>query len=310
MKIGLLRQIRSRARYATYEDQVKFGTSVATKPDFTKSFEKKAFVKDPDTLNVRRRNYYNTKSVSQAVQFMQANHIPPPPEDDEVTNLTYSRYLAEAFQTEADGSRSSTRTIKHGKIQEDHRTKEEQEAFAKKVERDAKDMGRKLLDNTGRLRDLAADEAKRVESEGIDGNEFIQREPPPYLKSDFIDEVLKKADATPMPLYERMKGTNQKEKLKNYDEAMRKWEESEKIGSQLIVDIQRRNAEEGAPVMHNWTRGQEAVYEASRKEFFKQNLKKPGWTEQNFGPMYAMETFGKQVGQINTKDLKSPEWQL
>ena len=115
----------------------QFGTSVVKKPDFTKSFEKRAFTGNQDGTNIRRRSFYETKSVSQAVQFMQAGHSMPPPEEEK-EKLTYSKYMSEAMSRDIDGRRSNERSGNIEDPLQDRRSFEEREAEAKKAASEAK----------------------------------------------------------------------------------------------------------------------------------------------------------------------------
>ena len=112
-------------------------------------------------------------------------------------------------------------------------------------------MGQELLDSTGRLKEFAEDNIKKRSNEPPLAP---KSESLPFLTNEYLDDVVARADATPMPLYESSKGRNDKERLLNHDQAMRAWEEREKLGSNLMVDLQRRTAEKGAPQMHNWTK--------------------------------------------------------
>eukprot|EP01063_Lacrimia_lanifica_P020164 TRINITY_DN27505_c0_g1_i1.p1 TRINITY_DN27505_c0_g1~~TRINITY_DN27505_c0_g1_i1.p1 ORF type:complete len:315 (+),score=119.56 TRINITY_DN27505_c0_g1_i1:57-1001(+) len=303
-------QRRRKMQYAYYEDQVKnaLPKSQMSTPTFTN--KPKASAKWGDVSYSDQ--FYQTKDVNQAVQFMQAGSTPEP-KNKAADVQGYTDYLNHAMRvgTEEEVAPQKQAERRDGPPQREP-TREEIEAYAKKVSKRSNEMGRKAMDRAASTSwyddpDDFADTIKSVEvPEGYKPKDLD------YITKHEVDEEKERRKAEAPPEYDELKipGKTEKEKQENFCKMMEDWEKRDRMIRNPAVEMGKKHRQEGAPITTNWTKSDESHFSRARNAFFAKNLQKPGWTNENFGVMYAAERGKTNVGTVPLSSLRGPGWQL
>ena len=126
-------------------------------------------------------------------------------------------------------------------------------AEAKKIERRSKDMGRLVMDasTSESARRKVAEMTEEANSKRGDDYHVPT---PAYATYDEVSKVRDGLKATPEPRFDEMPGKSLEEQKKAYGEAMRIWEETDRVARTPQTEYMKKRRQEGAPELNEWSK--------------------------------------------------------
>eukprot|EP00754_Rhynchopus_humris_P040365 Rhum_TRINITY_DN2340_c0_g1::Rhum_TRINITY_DN2340_c0_g1_i1::g.6726::m.6726 len=304
---GMLRRQQrfKKMAYKYYEDQLQTSLpkAKAAKPTFINRQTTTWTTREKYNVPFRQE-FYNTQSAGQAAQFIQGGSFPTPDAGRD-ENVTYDEFMSAGYAAAKQGSDVADRSPQ--RLQS--KSQAELLAEAQAIQRRSKDMGRLVMD-------ASTSESARNKIASVTEEDIRNRSPdfhvpePEFVKYEEVAKVRDGLKGTPEPRFEEMPGKSHEEQKKAYGEAMRMWEETDRVARTPQAEYIKKRRQEGAPEVNEWSKDDEAAYHSSRKAFMDHYLSQPGWNKENFGAMYGATVKKSSTGLVSMSDLRGAGWQL